>query len=166
MRDEHDFSRGKHGVIIPSPGKTRFTIMIVAVVALAMGSGLAWNHPVAPAAVLAAFLLWCAVVAWRPGIWLFIVPAALPLLNFGPWTGWVVFEEFDLLLLGVVTGAYARMALAPATQRGGSERSSATVRPSSRWQPCSGRSAWSPWLVACRRRAGSPSAGSRATPIR
>ncbi len=90
----------------------------MAVVALAAGSGLAWNHPLAPAAVLAGFLLWCAAVAWRPGIWLFIVPAALPLLNFGPWTGWVVFEEFDLLLLGVVAGAYARMALTPATQRG------------------------------------------------
>ena len=68
--------------------------------------------------MLAAFVLWCAVVAWRPGIWLFVVPAALPLLNFAPWTGWVVFEEFDLLLLGVAAGAYARLAFAAQGRRG------------------------------------------------
>ena len=84
MRHELDFGKGNRGVIIPSPGKIRFAIMIIAVDALAMGSGLAWNHPVAPAAVLAAFLLWCAAVAWRPGVLLVMVPAALPLLNFGP----------------------------------------------------------------------------------
>lgn len=80
--------------------------------ALAFGAGavLAWHHPVAPAAVLASFVVCCAVVAWRPGIWLFVVPAALPLLNFAPWTGWLVFEEFDLLVLGVAAGAYAHIA--------------------------------------------------------
>ena len=28
MRDEYDFSKGKRGAIIPSPGKTRITIML------------------------------------------------------------------------------------------------------------------------------------------
>ena len=28
MRDEYDFSKGKRGVVIPSPGKTRITIML------------------------------------------------------------------------------------------------------------------------------------------
>ena len=28
MRKEYDFSRGKRGAVIPSPGKTRITIMI------------------------------------------------------------------------------------------------------------------------------------------
>lgn len=37
----------------------------------------------------------------------------LPLLSFAPWTGWVVFEEFDLLLLGVVAGCYLRKAMTP-----------------------------------------------------
>jgi hypothetical protein len=28
MRDEYDFGRGKRGAVIPSPGKTRITIML------------------------------------------------------------------------------------------------------------------------------------------
>ena len=28
MRDEYDFSRAKRGAVIPSPGKTRITIML------------------------------------------------------------------------------------------------------------------------------------------
>ncbi len=62
------------------------------------------HHPLAPVAVSAAFVLWVAWVAWRPGVWLFVLPAALPLLNFAPWTGWITVEEFDLLCLGVVGG--------------------------------------------------------------
>ncbi len=28
MRDEYDFSKGKRGAVVPSPGKTRITIML------------------------------------------------------------------------------------------------------------------------------------------
>ncbi|EQD29053.1 hypothetical protein B1A_00830 [mine drainage metagenome] len=28
MRDDYDFSKGKRGAVIPSPGKTRITIML------------------------------------------------------------------------------------------------------------------------------------------
>jgi hypothetical protein len=90
---------------------------VVAALALVAGAAVAWHHPVAPAAVLAVFLLCCAVLAWRPGIWLFIVPAALPLLNFAPWTGWLVFEEFDLLMLAVAAGAHAHDAFAARATR-------------------------------------------------
>jgi len=69
------------------------------------------HHPLAPFAVSACFVLWGALVAWRPGVWLFVLPAALPLLNFAPWTGWITVEEFDLLCLGVISGGYARMGL-------------------------------------------------------
>lgn len=50
-----------------------------------------------------------AAVRWR-GSWLMTVPAGLPWLNFSPWTGWLAFDEFDLLLLGTVAGLYARQA--------------------------------------------------------
>lgn len=82
--------------------------LLAASVALAMGLALALHHPLAPVVVSAAFLLWGAWVAWRPGVWLFVLPAALPLLNFAPWTGWITVEEFDLLCLGAVCGGYAR----------------------------------------------------------
>ncbi|WP_180126309.1 hypothetical protein [Rhodoferax sp. BLA1] len=50
------------------------------------------------------------LVAWQPRLWLWLVPTCLPWLNFSPWTGWLMFEEFDILLLGVLAGGYARLA--------------------------------------------------------
>ncbi|MGK5023163.1 hypothetical protein [Janthinobacterium sp. RB2R34] len=62
------------------------------------------------------FLLLC----WRQALWLFCLPALLPVLDLAPWTGWFFFEEIDLLLLLTVTCGYwrwhpgaTRLALAP-----------------------------------------------------
>ena len=52
----------------------------------------------------ACFLLLC----WRPALWLFCLPALLPVLDLAPWTGWFFFEEIDLLLLLVVACGYWR----------------------------------------------------------
>lgn len=84
----------------------------------ALGSGLAglvlaWHHPLWPMGTSVVFGLWCAVAAWQPKAWWLLVPACLPWLNFSPWTGWLIFEEFDLLLLGALAGGYARLACAP-----------------------------------------------------
>jgi hypothetical protein len=61
-------------------------------------------------AALVLYWLWCVTAAWRPGVWLFVLPACLPFLNFSPWTGWLVFDEFDILLLGALAGGYGRLA--------------------------------------------------------
>ena len=54
-------------------------------------------HPFA--GVLASFLAAYAAFLWRyPRAALPAVLALLPLLNFAPWTGWVLVEEFDLLV--------------------------------------------------------------------
>ncbi len=90
-------------------------LMLCAAVLLA-GGLLAWQHPLAPAAATALFGLCAVLAAWRPGWWLFVVPAALPWLNFAPWTGWIGVEEFDLLLLGVVCGGWARRVWSPSTE--------------------------------------------------
>lgn len=63
-----------------------------------------------PLTVLAAFGMWCVIAAIRPGVWLCVVPGCLPFLNFSPWTGWLVFDEFDILLLGALAGGYGRIA--------------------------------------------------------
>lgn len=57
-------------------------------------------------------LLWCVVVLeWGvSGAWLLLVPASLPFMNFSPWTGWIVFEELDIVLLAVLAGGYGRQA--------------------------------------------------------
>ena len=68
------------------------------------------HHPLWPTALLAAAVMLAAVEWSRPGVWLFIVPAGLPWLDFSPWTGWSVFEEFDLLVLATLAGGYASLA--------------------------------------------------------
>lgn len=73
------------------------------------GAALAWHHPLWPLTTLAVFWIWCLITAWWPGLWLFAVPALLPVLNFSTWTGWLVFDEFDILLLGALAGAYGRL---------------------------------------------------------
>ena len=68
--------RSRHGA-----GTAAIAALLVAGLAFMAGAGLAWHHPVAPGPALIAFVLACAAVAWRPGIWLYVVPAALPLLE-------------------------------------------------------------------------------------
>lgn len=77
---------------------------------------MAWHHPLWPIAALAVFWLWCLLAAWRPHAWLFVIPACLPFLNFSPWTGWLIFDELDLLLLGALTGGYSNL-LSSSTSR-------------------------------------------------
>ena len=86
---------------------------LVALSCAAFGAVLASQHPLAPGGALLAFVAVIAFVAWRPRHWLWIVPAALPALDFAPWTGGLVIEEFDLLVLAVATALHARAAWAP-----------------------------------------------------
>ena len=86
----------------------------MALLCFAAGGLATVHHPLAPVLALAVFYSIGLLAAWRPGLWLFAVPACLPFLNFSPWTGWLLVDEFDLLLLAVLAGGYARMALAPA----------------------------------------------------
>ncbi len=61
-------------------------------------------------AALVGLCVWCVIAVWRPLAWLWLVPAALPFLNFSPWTGWLIFDEFDLLLLGTLAAGYLHAA--------------------------------------------------------
>jgi len=68
--------------------------------------------------VLAAIVLWSAAVFLRPVAWLFVVPALLPIVDLAQWTGWLVVEEFDILVLGAAAGAYAAIAWRGAAHTG------------------------------------------------
>lgn len=46
----------------------------------------------------------------RPDLWLLLLPALLPVIGFAPWSGWITFEELDILTLAAATGGYARLA--------------------------------------------------------
>ena len=82
----------------------------------ALGLGLAAQHPLWPTAMVSLWLLWTMVLVWRPQIWLWALPAALPMANLSPWTGWLVFEEFDLLVLATLSAllVHARFSRRPA----------------------------------------------------
>jgi len=82
------------------------TAALPAIGAMAFGLGIfiAAHHPLNPLAATALFVVWVAIAARYPTLWLLVVPAALPLANLSPWTGWIAFEEFDLLVLGTIAG--------------------------------------------------------------
>ena len=66
---------------------------------LVCGAGLAaLIYPLGPAWLLVGLATY-AVALWRyPGIGLPATFALLPLLNFAPWSGWILLNEFDLFL--------------------------------------------------------------------
>ncbi|MBI3155038.1 MAG: VanZ family protein [Burkholderiales bacterium] len=49
-----------------------------------------------------------AAVAWRPAWSMVLIVAALPLFDFAPWTGRLLWDEFDLLLALALAVAWAR----------------------------------------------------------
>ena len=51
----------------------------------------------------------------RPALLVAIIPAALPILDFAPWSGRFYLDEFDLLLLISLAIGYTRVP--PATHR-------------------------------------------------
>ncbi len=76
-----------------------------------VGTFLAWHHPLGGFTASALFLMLFVLGTHRFPFWLVIVPAAMPVIGLAPWSGWVSFEEFDLLVLAMAGGAYLRLAL-------------------------------------------------------
>lgn len=76
---------------------------------LGAGLFLASAHPVAPLFATLVFLGVFSLFLWQPRLGLMSVPVFLPVLNFSPWTGWLIVDEFDLLVLAVAAAGYFRM---------------------------------------------------------
>ena len=70
---------------------------------------LAWQHPLNGLVVSLLYLLFFTIGLIKTHYWLLIVPAALPVIDLAPWSGWIIFEEFDLLVLAMVAGGYFRL---------------------------------------------------------
>lgn len=77
------------------------------------------HYPLGPQAATGLALAAGVVVCAWPHLWLLLLPALLPVIGLAPWTGWITFEELDILVLVVAAGGYARMAWANA---GGAQR--------------------------------------------
>lgn len=87
-------------------------LALVAGIGLALvGAELAWHHPLSGPLALAA---WGAVVVLAALFWVKIpvlLFAPLPLIGLAPWTGWISFEEMDLLVTACGCGGYLAYAL-------------------------------------------------------
>jgi hypothetical protein len=62
------------------------------------------DYPVGGYFLLAALLCHIAILLYHPYFWLFLVPIIIPLFNLAPWSGRLLFEEFDLFLLATLIG--------------------------------------------------------------
>lgn len=94
-----------------SPWGLRQLALLPACGALATALVLAWHHPLWPLPALLGCALCSGLSAWRQDLWLLALPVGAAALNFSPWTGWVAWDECDLLVLSTLGGAYARLGL-------------------------------------------------------
>jgi hypothetical protein len=76
------------------------------------GLALALHHPLSGGVAGLVFVL-VAGLAWRYGTQTPWLLAWLPVLGLAPWTGWITFEELDLLVLACAAGGYAAIAFRP-----------------------------------------------------
>ena len=81
----------------------------LAMASLFAGLALSVAHPLWPAVVTLLFLAATLLFVWKPWLGVPALPALLPVLNFSPWTGWLIVEEFDLLVLAVLSAGYFRI---------------------------------------------------------
>ncbi len=93
------FPTAEHQTSRDGDGKTHKGIRTISLLLAACAAYAAWHYPLGgfwPIVLLTGY----AVVLWRfPDMWLVVVSALLPIMDFAPWTGWFFLDEFDLLLL-------------------------------------------------------------------
>lgn len=78
---------------------------------------LLWDYPFQPLAAALLAGVYCALLCWRPRLWLLLVPAALPWLDLSPWSGRFYIDELDLMLLATLAICYWRQAATPPDSR-------------------------------------------------
>lgn len=84
--------------------------------AILMGMLLA-DYPFQPLMATVLTGIYCALLYWRPQLWLLLVPAALPWLDLSPWSGRFYIDELDLMLLATLTVGYWRLTAKPPDSR-------------------------------------------------
>lgn len=87
-------------------------VCLVACASVAVAAML-WHYPVAPWALASGLLAAALLVAWRPLMLWWLVPAALPVLDLAPWSGRLFFDEFDALMGLLLAVAWWRSPPAP-----------------------------------------------------
>ncbi len=94
----------------PRAPALRLVATVVSILCALTGLWLARHYPLGSVWALGGFVAVAALAISSSLAWLVLVPALLPVIGLAPWSGWITFEEFDLLVLAVATGGYARLA--------------------------------------------------------
>ena len=84
---------------------------LLVITSLAVGGLISLKHPLGGAIALVCFAGTVAAAFWRPTISLTVLLALIPVIGFAPWSGWLTFEELDLVVLAFAAGGYARWAM-------------------------------------------------------
>lgn len=87
---------------------SRAGYLLTALAAFSVGCYLAWHYPLGQFVALVLFISASALAYLRTVWFLVIIPASLPIIGLAPWTGWITFEEVDLLVMAMASGGYAR----------------------------------------------------------
>ncbi|MEI6335611.1 MAG: VanZ family protein [Methylococcaceae bacterium] len=77
------------------------SLLIVAIILTAL-----FNYPLAAVGLGLFLISYATLLAYFPYLWLVVVPALLPLMDFAPWTGRFFFDEFDLVILTTLAFYY------------------------------------------------------------
>lgn len=96
------------------PAALATAFAVLALLGAVAGLFLAWHYPLSRPGAVGAWVIVAAASIWWPRASLVAIPAALPAIGWMPWTGWLTFEEWDLLALAAGAGGYARLAMAAA----------------------------------------------------
>lgn len=79
---------------------------IVVALTASCGLWLAAHYPLAPIWAVGAFVVVALIAGLAPILILASMPACVAVVGFAPWTGWITFEEFDMLVLAMAAGGY------------------------------------------------------------
>ena len=110
--------------------KAQWVAGFLATTSGALGLATSLQYPIYPLWVAGLMMLSVGVFFIRPTAWLVLLPAALPVVGFAPWSGWITFEEVDILVLAIAAGGYFRVVWhggARATVKGAGARPAAWV---------------------------------------
>ncbi|WP_141100940.1 O-antigen ligase family protein [Roseateles aquatilis] len=103
-------------LVVPKRSSS-FAALATGLACAVAGLWLSRHYPIEPIAMTA---LWAAIAVASFFGWQMLpllVPALVPVIGFAPWTGWITFEELDLLVLAVAAGGYLALALSTPSRR-------------------------------------------------
>jgi len=95
---------------IQHPSLMHWLAGLLALACGVVGFSIGLHYPVDPPLMAGLVAVFITLFYVWPSSWLVLVPAMLPVIGFAPWTGWLTFEELDLLVLAVATAGYTRLA--------------------------------------------------------